>query len=188
MKKSNVQKTKVPDVSKENLRTDLDHRDINAASVVLQIDQYRNLNNPLNSEKVAISNLPDSAGEILRLTVNDDVQISSMQSAFHSQFPYLKIEFFRTPHKIGEGSAKNLLYDENRYIRDCRLKHTNGTLEYTANVTVSEFEERFQRDHGLSVQVFRKSGNVWIETSATDNWTLKQQNQEGYELSHFKAS
>jgi hypothetical protein len=37
--------------------------------------------------------------------------------------------------------------------------------------------------YGLSVQVFRKSGNVWLETSATDNWTLRQQNNEGAELS-----
>ena len=137
---------------------------------------------------MAINNLTDPAGEILRLTVNDDDQISSIQSVFHTQFPYLKIEFFKTPHKIGEGSAKNLLYDQNRFIKDCRIKHANGVLEYTADITVSEFEDRFQQEHGLSVQVFRKSGNVWIETSATDNWTLKQQNQEGYELSHFKAS
>jgi hypothetical protein len=33
------------------------------------------------------------------------------------------------------------------------------------------------------VQVFRKSGNVWLETSATDAWSLKQQNQEGMDLS-----
>jgi hypothetical protein len=35
--------------------------------------------------------------------------------------------------------------------------------------------------------VFRKSGAVWLITSATDNWTLSQQNEEGKSLAqHFK--
>jgi hypothetical protein len=40
----------------------------------------------------------------------------------------------------------------------------------------------------LSVQVFRKSAGTWIETSVTDDWTLKQQNDEGKDLSDFLKS
>jgi len=36
---------------------------------------------------------------------------------------------------------------------------------------------------GLFAEVFRKSGNVWIETSLTNDWTLQQQNLEGEEIS-----
>ena len=95
----------------------------------------------------------------------------------------MAIEFFKTPHKIGEGSAKNLLHHSNRFVRDCRLKQTDGELEISESMTVSELEQAFQKQFGLSIQVFRKSGNVWLETSATDAWTLVQQNNEGMELS-----
>jgi hypothetical protein len=44
-------------------------------------------------------------------------------------------------------------------------------------------EKVFQDNLGLYVQVFRKSGKVWLETTATDNWSLFKQNEEGQELS-----
>jgi hypothetical protein len=53
------------------------------------------------------------------------------------------------------------------------------------NITVIELENQFA-DMGLMAEVFRKSGNVWIESSLTDNWTLQQQNTEGEEITrHF---
>lgn len=188
--KKRTQRTPAPETNTDiHFPADLDHRDKPSDSVVLQIEPPVYPIKPFNPVTVEMKNPTASSGEMIKLKVNDQLQISSLQSAFNSYFPFLKIEFFKTPHKIGEGSAKNLIYEENRFIRDCRLRHTNGIFEFTENITVSEFEERFLHEHGLSVQVFRKSGNVWLETSATDGWTLKQQNQEGFELSsHFKAS
>jgi len=46
-------------------------------------------------------------------------------------------------------------------------------------------EDQFE-NIGLIAEVFRRSGNVWIETILTNNWTLGQQNPEGGEISlHF---
>ena len=53
----------------------------------------------------------------------------------------------------------------------------------TQNETVSTLENELWKNFGLSAQVFRKSGNLWIETSLTDSWTLEQQNREGFEMS-----
>jgi hypothetical protein len=36
--------------------------------------------------------------------------------------------------------------------------------------------------------VFRKSGNLWLETTMTDDWTLQQQNDHGYEISTGKKN
>jgi hypothetical protein len=120
---------------------------------------------------------------LMRLTIGSDTRLSSLQSDFNNYFPYLKIEFFKIPHRIGEALAKNLIYDKNKMVRDCRLMKSEGVLEFSDSMTVSDFEEKFQKEFGLSVQVFRRSGNVWLETSATDSWTLEQQNSEGAELS-----
>ncbi len=49
--------------------------------------------------------------------------------------------------------------------------------------TVLEVEQFFKLHFNLNAQVFRKSGNNWLETTLTDSWTLKKQNQEGMELS-----
>lgn len=118
-----------------------------------------------------------------RMVINEDLSLSAIKAEFNSFFPFLKIEFFKAPHKIGEGSAKTLLYSDTRSIKDCRIRQVNGNYDFSDDLPVSAFEERFLHEFGLSVQVFRKSGNVWLETSATDAWSLKQQNQEGMDLS-----
>ena len=143
------------------------------------------MNNPININSYREMNLNPSAatGQRYRLVINDVLPLSSLKTEFNTFFPFLKIEFFKTPHKIGEGSAQNLLYNDTRMIKDCRVRQVNGFLDFTDMIPVSEFEERFLLEFGLSVQVFRKSGNVWLETSATDGWTLRQQNEEGRDLS-----
>ncbi|MFZ9982087.1 MAG: hypothetical protein ACO3FI_08660 [Cyclobacteriaceae bacterium] len=45
-------------------------------------------------------------------------------------------------------------------------------------------KEEFKSATGLLVKIFRKSGNVWIETSLTDDWTLERQNEEGKSMTH----
>ncbi|MDE3144966.1 MAG: hypothetical protein KGL19_12475, partial [Bacteroidota bacterium] len=46
-------------------------------------------------------------------------------------------------------------------------------------MTVSELEQKFNDIYGLSTQVFRKSGNIWLVTTVTDKWTLEEQNRQG---------
>jgi hypothetical protein len=53
-------------------------------------------------------------------------------------------------------------------------------------MTVNELEQRFKSQFGLNIQVFRKHGKTWIETTVTDNWTLFKQNEEGKTLSELK--
>ena len=119
----------------------------------------------------------------MSISIHENRRLFELQQDFNSLFPFLKIEFFKAPHSIGEGSAKNQLHDNNRVVSDCRLKKSEGVLQINEQMTVSDLEARFFDDFGLSAQIFRKSGNVWLETSATDNWTLRQQNDEGAELS-----
>ena len=33
--------------------------------------------------------------------------------------------------------------------------------------------------YSLNIQVFRKSADIWLQTSATDHWTLEKQNGKG---------
>ena len=64
-------------------------------------------------------------------------------------------------------------------------KFQKGSIRISEEMLVSALEKSFEVQFGLSAQVFRKSGKTWLETSKTDDWTLKHQNEAGKELSLF---
>lgn len=68
-------------------------------------------------------------------------------------------------------------------LGECRTIHKKGQITITPNMTVNDLEQCFSDIFGLGVQVFRKSGKVWLETTVTDGWTLEEQNNQGKELS-----
>ena len=49
-------------------------------------------------------------------------------------------------------------------------------------MTVKEMEADFQDKLKIGVHVFRKSGINWLQTGATDNWTLAEQNTHAKEM------
>ncbi len=117
------------------------------------------------------------------IKINDRKKISLVQKEFNEVFPYLKLEFFEYPHSIGKGSPKKQMKDPVLTLAECRKNHSGGGLIINESQTVAQVEKLFQDLYGLSVQVFRKSGKIWLETTITDDWTLKQQNDQGRELS-----
>jgi hypothetical protein len=118
----------------------------------------------------------------LQLVVDDHRTIAAVKEDFNKAFPYLKIEFFKQPHGPGQGSARKNMYDDSVEIRLIRKKPGSDRAEIRSAMKVHDFEKQLESDFGLHVQVFRKSGNVWLETSATDSWTLDEQNEEGKSL------
>jgi len=75
------------------------------------------------------------------------------------------------------------MYPATYRLKQCRKIHQDGALHISPEHTVAEMETELWEKFGLSVQIFRKSGNLWIETSLTDSWTLERQNREGMEMS-----
>ena len=120
----------------------------------------------------------------MQIRIEHTKKIHSIQKEFSHNFPYLKIEFFSKPHKNGESSLKKHLLRSDKAIGSCSLKPTTKkSISITPNTTVADLEKLFNQAFGLSIQVFRKSGNVWLETTVTDQWTLKKQNDVGKSLS-----
>src|SRR5688572_7401331 len=121
----------------------------------------------------------------MKITINDKRKIFAIQEAFTKTFPYLKLEFFAKPHTPGGASPKKFIKHASKTLGECRTVHNNGTITITGGMTVGELEERFAEVYGLGVQVFRKSGKLWLETTITDNWSLERQNQQGESLSTY---
>jgi len=121
------------------------------------------------------------------IEVNDKRKIAILKEEFNQLFPYLKLEFFSKPHKTGEGSAKTFMQTDAKTLGECRALHKGGSIIITPQMSVAELEQNFNDVFGLSVQVFRKSGKIWLETTVTDSWTLEKQNIEGEALSQVSA-
>jgi hypothetical protein len=124
----------------------------------------------------------------MKLHIADHKTISQVQREFSGLFPYLKVEFFSKPHKNGKGSAKAYMQDAGTTIGECRVKQVEGDLLFDSSTRVTELEEMFHNEFGLNVQVFRKSGKLWLETTATDSWTLAEQNNQGEELNNVQGN
>jgi len=119
------------------------------------------------------------------ITISSTKTIKDVQGEFNAIFPYLKIQFFRKSHHEFEGSHKKDILPENTVLY--ALSTSDGILTINKDQTVTEVESLFKKHFGLNVQVFRKSGSSWLETTVTDGWTLEKQNQEGMELSNLDA-
>ena len=116
----------------------------------------------------------------MTLDIASTKNISEVQRDFNSLYPYLKIEFYSTNGNSGKAEKKHL--QNSIPFKNAGLTRS-GSIELSDYMTVGELENIFRTQFGLSAQVSRKSGILWLETTMTDKWTLKQQNDHGKELS-----
>jgi hypothetical protein len=113
------------------------------------------------------------------MKITDSKKLLDIKKEFSEKFPYLKLEFYAKEHKEGEGSGANLKIDGDLTIGAVRSSHEEGDLSIDGHLKVSTFERMFFEKYGLNVQVFRKSGTIWLQTIKTDDWTLAEQNSRG---------
>jgi len=117
------------------------------------------------------------------LLINGERLIKDVQHDFAKAYPFLKIEFFRK-----NGIHKDQAVKENQIKHDQKLSLAKGRniqkgdLLIEDSMSVLDLEKAFLDKFGLLTQVFRRSGNIWLEASITDRWSLKQQNDLGKEI------
>ena len=113
------------------------------------------------------------------LYLENETQLKALQDKFNALYPFLQLHFIKTFREDGKPLKKIV-----KGLPEQRLKEITGTLEpgmvsIDGNCTVAEILDNF-RAHGVVVQVYRKSGTLWVETSLTEDWTLERQNREAY--------
>lgn len=119
----------------------------------------------------------------MKILITDKRRVSAIKEEFNSAYPYLKIEFFTTGHKPGEGTPARYISNTDKTLGELKRNRKGGHIHITPEMTVEELERVFSEQYGLHVQLFRKSGKMWLETSVTDSWTLELQNSQGEALS-----
>jgi hypothetical protein len=107
--------------------------------------------------------------------------IGDIQKEFNLLFPFLRLEFYRADESNLVNPKRFL--PEKYMLQYAGHSPKEGDICVYGDMTVSQLEQEFLSLFGLGVQVKRKSGNLWLETTMTDNWTLKKQNEHGKEIS-----
>jgi hypothetical protein len=113
------------------------------------------------------------------LYLENDTPVKALQDKFNALYPFLQLHFIKTFREDGKPLKKIV-----KGLPEQRLSEITGTLvpgmvSIEGTCTVAEILDNF-RSHGLAVQVYRKSGTLWVETSLTEDWTLERQNREAY--------
>jgi hypothetical protein len=105
--------------------------------------------------------------------------LREIEKEFNRVYPYVRIEFPKNGGVLPDAGindpGNSALGEKAREL----LLHEAGLAD---GMTVKELENTLMALLALPVQIFRKSGKMWIETKMTREWTLKQQNDRGREL------
>jgi hypothetical protein len=124
----------------------------------------------------------------MHLNIAPDRLISEIQKEFNEIFPFLKLEFFDNKSFARNNFSASQIIPWNKKLGEGQTGIKEGEIEIEESMKVSELENLFKDKFKLAVQVFRKSGTIWLETTMTDSWSLLQQNSHGKEISTNKAT
>ncbi len=105
--------------------------------------------------------------------------IKELNAQFMSVYPTLKFRFFNHSHTTGEGSMLKDEIDANTLLGVIGLD-TETQHHIQGNSKVKNLEEWMQNQFNAGVQIFRKSGDVWLLTTTTDEWTLHHQEENAF--------
>ena len=122
----------------------------------------------------------------MKLELDDKMSIGLIQELFHCLFPFLKVQFFEKDIRIQASTAlRKHIGDSSRLLGSFKSgdPHVQTGMSIEPSMTVNQLEIGFNNCYALHTQVYRKSGNVWLEATITDSWTLEEQNKQGEMLS-----
>jgi hypothetical protein len=126
------------------------------------------------NNRIFEKNMDPASKEII---ISSESLVMHIQQAFNFYYPFLKIEF---AEKVKKSSFDgNLKISPSSVVRQIAELTVPAKISLEDERTVADIKKDFKDLLGLSVKVYRKSGNVWNLTSVTDNWTLESQNKAG---------
>lgn len=119
----------------------------------------------------------------MKLQINRDTKIKDVQKEFTDVYPFLKVEFYKKPHEEKELTHKKFRLNSDKILSRESESFNQSEIDIHKNKTVAELEKEVYEKLGIAMQVSRRSGNIWLETSSTDDRTLEMQNEQGQAMS-----
>ncbi|QEC66254.1 hypothetical protein FRZ67_02630 [Panacibacter ginsenosidivorans] len=115
----------------------------------------------------------------MHIEINDNTTLRHIQEIFSDYYPYLQMEFYKSPHKKYEASAERELIYPGKTIGEVKQTHVSAMIEMLPLSKVADVEKEFMQRFGLSVQILRKEKDHWEQTTGMDDFTLKELNEMG---------
>jgi hypothetical protein len=107
--------------------------------------------------------------------------IQKVQEEFNQAYPFLKIEFRKTGRENAVPvDSTNLGTTEQ--IRDSAKALLEKEIGLSDQLKVSGLETALGHLFGTTAQVYRRSGNFWLGTNMSREWTLRQQNDHASDI------
>lgn len=113
---------------------------------------------------------------MMEITITNTKTLESLRNEFTNHYKNLKLEFFNLGHGQGEASPLSEMIAPDKSIGEIRRLNSEITLQIDPEMKVGEMEAVFQKEIGVAVQIFHRSGNRWVQSTTTDFWTLKKLN------------
>jgi hypothetical protein len=115
------------------------------------------------------------------ITIEPQQTLGITNNNFQKFFGMLRLDFYASTHESGELSDDLEPLDYDKTWSEIGLK-LEQKISFDKSTTVAAFEAMF-KNLGLGVQVMRNSKGVWLQTSATDDWSLAEQQARAQEMS-----
>lgn len=113
------------------------------------------------------------------MNISNNLTVQNITDQFNIAFPYLRLEFYHHAHDENHGSTKSDQVNHHTLLGQLNPALQDDDLVLDPGMTVAEFENLMNEKFQLHVQVFRKSADLWLQTTATDHWSLEKQNGKG---------
>lgn len=112
------------------------------------------------------------------MKINKSMSVAEVNEQFRKLYPNLKLLFFESAHDQFKGSHLIEVLGDQVSIEMINSLFIDGEIELSGDMSVADLEGIFEDRFGLHVQVFRKSGDAWLETTASDHWSLGKQEKQ----------
>lgn len=124
----------------------------------------------------------------VQITVNKT--IGEIKKEFTEAWPHLMLGFYSKPHAESKGSnPKFMISDDHLTVKELGSGFQEpAVLTLEADMPVREVERLLEETFGLHTQIFRHSGNVWLQTTVSDKLTLEQQEERGIASDYIPAA
>lgn len=114
------------------------------------------------------------------ITIEPNKKLAAISESFSLVYTFLKLEFFALPHGWQESSDLTKMLNKNLTVFEATgNQYNSGYIEIHYWQKTGMVELKFLKQFKLSVQIYRKDNDRWIQTSGTDELSLEEQNESG---------
>ncbi len=121
----------------------------------------------------------------MKIYIDDSTKLSSIAEEFSRTYPFLMLRFFKDDSDFKHPYSKQIQVLDGITVGKCRGQKESGELSLFPEMSVADLENILADHFGLSAQILRKSGSVWLNASNTDFWSLEEQNKQGEKVSAY---